>query len=313
VGGGPRGKRQRYISVASPEIGLDAYLTPEKTNANDSYQTEVNSYFQDQLTDFNDRKIDQINTHLETIRDALSQENIGSINLVYGGSVKKYTYINGLSDVDVLATIDGTTLANASPRQVLECFADKLRERLPNTEIKIGTLAVTVKFSDGHEIQILPAISTAAGKRISSENGTEWSNVVKPDKFADSLTKVNQSNSGKVIPVVKLYKAVNAGLPKEGQLSGYHIESLAINAFENYEGALTHKDMLSYLTQYASKAVLSPIKDKTGQSIHVDDYLGEAQSDDRKNASVILHRTAVRMKTADSEGSLEMWKKLVEG
>jgi hypothetical protein len=278
-----------------------------------SYQADLNSYFQDLLSDFNNRNIDQINTHLETIKDALNKENIGSINLVYGGSIKKHTYIDGLSDVDVLATIDNTDLANASPRQVLEYFAERLRERLPNTEIGIGTLAVTVKFSDGHEIQLLPAISTATGLHIASSNGTDWSGVIRPDKFGGKLTSVNQANSGKVVPVIKLYKAINAGLSKDAQLSGYHIESLAINAFENYQHDLSYKDMLLHLAEYASKAVLNPIKDSTGQSIHVDDYLGSPESSDRKRASAALENVVARMRSAGSEASLEKWKELVEG
>lgn len=277
-----------------------------------SYQANVNAYFQDLLSDFNNRKVDEINTHLQTIRDALTKENIGSINLVYGGSIKKHTYVDGLSDVDILVTIDNTALANASPRQVLEYFAEKLRERLPNTEIKIGNLAVTVEFSDGHEVQVLPAVSTTTGVRISSSNGTDWSGVVRPGNFANKLTSVNQSNSGKVVPVIKLYKAVNSGLPKDAQLSGYHIESLAINAFRNYQGSLSHKDMLLHYVEYASKAVLSPIKDSTGQSVHVDDYLGDAESNERRRVSAVLENTAARMKSADSEASFETWKKLVE-
>ena len=312
MGGGIRGKRHRYAGGASTGPGLDAYITDERPDARASYEVNVNSYFQDVLSDFNDRKVDEINAHLQTIKDALTKENIGSINLVYGGSIKKHTYVDGLSDVDVLATIDNIALADASPRQVLEYFAGKLRERLPNTEIKIGNLAVTVKFSDGHEIQVLPTVSTATGVRISSSNGTEWSGVIRPDKFANKLTSVNQSNSNKVVPVIKLYKAINSALPEDAQLSGYHIESLAINAFRNYQGSSNHKDMLLHFVEYSSTAVLSPIKDSTGQSVHVDDYLGDSGSSKRTRVSTVLQTTVTQMKTADSEASVERWKKLVE-
>ena len=276
-----------------------------------SYQAKLNSYFQDLLSDFNNRDVDKINTHLETIKSALIKENIGSINLVYGGSIKKHTYVDGLSDVDILALIDNTALIGASPRQVLEYFAERLRERLPNTEIRIGALAVTVRFSDGHEIQVLPAVSTKTGIRISNADGTDWSAVIRPDKFARKLTSVNQSNSGKVVPIIKLYKAINAQLPKDERLSGYHIESLAINAFQNYKGNLSYKDMLLHLAEYTSKAVLNPIADKTGQSIHVDDYLGEAGSYERRKVGAAHGRIAARMRLADAEASLERWKELV--
>jgi hypothetical protein len=278
-----------------------------------SYQANLNSYFQDLLSDFNNRNVDQINSHLQTIEDALSSYGMGSVNLIYGGSVKKHTYVDGLSDVDVLAIINNTSLVDASPRQVLEYFADRLRDRLPNTEIGIGNLAVTLKFSDGHEIQVLPAISTPSGVHISSANGTDWSGVVRPDKFAGKLTNVNQSNSGKVVPVIKLYKTINAGLPEGTQLSGYHIESLAIDAFKNYQGNMDYRSMLMHFVDHASKAVLNPVKDSTGQSIHVDDYLGNPESNSRRNASSALQNVAARMKQGDSEASLERWKELVEG
>lgn len=302
---------EKIFKSAVEEIEQAKLETPSEEQQA-SYEADLNSYFQDLLSDFNNRNVDQINAHLETIKDALNKENIGSIYLIYGGSIKKHTYVDGLSDVDILAIIDNTALAGASPNQVLEYFANKLRERLPNTEIGIGKLAVTVKFSDGHEIQVLPAITTTTGNRISNVDGTDWSAVIKPDKFANKMTSVNQSNSGKVVPVIKLYKAINARLPEDAQLSGYHLESLAIEAFKNYQGSLSYKDMLSHFVEYASKAVLSPIKDSTGQSIHVDDYLGDSESNDRRRAGTALESIAARMRLANSEASLKKWKELVE-
>jgi len=276
------------------------------------YEADLNSYFQDLLYDFNNRNVDQINTHLETIKGALNKEDIGSIYLIYGGSIKKHTYVDGLSDADILAVIDKTALASASPNQVLGYFANRLQERLPYTEIKIGKLAVTVKFSDGHEIQVLPTVTTTTGNRISNADGTDWSAIIRPDRFASKLTSVNQSNSGKVVPLIKLYKAINGRLSKDVQLSGYHIESLAIETFKSYQGSLNYKDMLLHFVEHSSKAVLSPIKDSTGQSVHVDDYLGDPRSNDRMKASAALSRTATHMRSANSEESLEKWKELIE-
>lgn len=275
-----------------------------------SYEAELHVYLQDLLVDFNNRNTDQVNQHLETIKDALGKEIVGSIDLLYGGSIKKHTYVDGLSDIDILAIIDESTLVDEPPSRILQYFADRLQERLPNTDIRIGTLAVTVKFSDGHEIQVLPAITTKAGIRIASDDGINWSNVIKPEKFANKLTSVNKSNISRVVPIIKLYKAINAQLPKDVQLSGYHIESLAINAFKNYKGTTSRKAMLLNLSQYASEAVLEPIKDSTGQSIHVDDKLGGPRSFDRKKTSASIKRVVARMKLADSEASLQRWKEL---
>lgn len=277
-----------------------------------SYEADSNGYFQDLLIDFNSRDDDQIRTHLDTIQQALTKDIEGAIQLVYGGSVKKHTYVDGLSDIDLLAIINESNLVERSPQSLLKYFAGKLRERLPNTEIKVGNLAVTVEFSgSGFVIQILPALRTQKGVTIASSDGVGWSSVIRPDSFASKLSSVNQQNLNRVIPVIKLAKAINSQLPKEVQLSGYHIESIGINAFQNYGGKMTYKDMLLHLFDYASTAVLAPIKDKTGQSVHVDDYMGDEGSLHRQKAGAALSRVTAKMKLADSEASLDRWKQLI--
>jgi hypothetical protein len=275
-----------------------------------SYEGAVNSHLQDNLADYNNRDRDKINTHIETIDNAINNENIVPCTLAFGGSLKKYTYVDGLSDIDILAGINDPSLANKSPSEIRDYFADKLRQRLPSTEIISGNLAVTVKFSDGTKIQILPSVATATGQRISTSDGKGWSNVIHPNKFADKLTNVNKNNNNGVVPVIKLYKAMNAKLPKESQLSGYHIESIAINAFRYYEGSTSRKAMLTHLCEYAATAVMKPITDKTGQSIHVDDNLGPANSFERQRASASIQRVNQKIRLADEEHSTQRWSEL---
>jgi len=114
------------------------------------YEIEINNYFQDLLKDFNDRDVDGIKKHLETIIAALETE-IDIINLLFGGSIQKHTYINGLSDVDILAILDDASYKNMTPNEVLKKFSDRLKQRLPNTQISTGNLAVTIEFTDGHK------------------------------------------------------------------------------------------------------------------------------------------------------------------
>lgn len=293
--------------VSTEELLKGASSDEEKA----SYETEVNLYFEALLSNFNNRNVEQIRTHLETIAGALSKDIEGKIDLIYGGSVAKHTYVDGLSDVDVLAIINETSLAETSPKAVLQYFAERFQERLPNTDIKVGKLAVTVMFADEHEIQVLPALSTKTGVRILDTTGTHWTDIVRPRAFARKLTHVNQSNSRRVVPAIKLFKSVNEQLPKDARMTGYHIESIAINAFENYRGRATYKDMLLHLSEHAVTAVLNPIKDRTGQSLHVDDYLGAAGSLERQKVSVALKRTVARMKLAESEASSETWRELM--
>ena len=69
------------------------------------------------------------------------------------------------------------------------------------------------------------------------------------------------------------------------KISGYHMEALAVDAFAGYEGELDPKSMLAHFLGNSIKAVMTPIKDPTGQTSHVDGYLGHARYKPRKGAS----------------------------
>lgn len=295
---------------------IDVENVLRETESNEQrteYEGEVNRYLQSLLTDYNNRKTDEIRRHLETIKQALDKNIEGAIELVFGGSLSKHTYVNGLSDIDMLVRINNTSLADASPDEVKAYFAERLRERLPNTEIEVGKLAVTVRFSStGHEIQLLPALQTKTGVRIADPNGDGWSKVIRPIKFAEKLTNVNQSCNYKVIPVIKLFKGLNESLPENVRLSGYHIESLAIEAFKDYTDRKVYKDMLQHFCRQAIKLVLSPITDSTGQSVHVDEYLGEPNSLRRRQCSAALERLSNRLSRADAHMNVERWKEMFE-
>ncbi|NPV81329.1 MAG: nucleotidyltransferase [Firmicutes bacterium] len=273
------------------------------------YEVEINQYLLDLLSNYNDRKVEEIQQHLDTIKRALDKDIEGAVDLIFGGSISKHTYVNGLSDIDMLVRINNTSLTNASPAQVKEYFAERLRRRLPNTEIRVGALAVTVRFSStGHEIQLLPALSTKTGVKIARADGNGWSNVVKPARFAEKLTEANRLCNQKLVPVIKLFKGLNESLSEKVRLSGYHIEALAIKAFDTYSGRMTYKDMLLHLCRQAPKLVLSPMSDSTGQSVHVDEYLGGANNLLRQQCSAALERLANRLSNADRLMNIDQWK-----
>ena len=210
--------------------------------------------------------------------------------------------------------INNSELSGKSPNEVLEYIKSRLESKITNAnEIKVGKLAVTIKYNDGTEIQILPAIKRGDGFKIPARNGKRWSNVIRPDKFASQLSKVNQKCGGKVVPVVKMVKHINSKLPPEQQLSGYHIESLSIEIFKTYPDSLsrTNKAMIKYFYQEARTKIRSPIKDKTNQSIHVDDYLYTENSPQRMRMSYILSNTYKEMKAADDMKSVEAWKDII--
>jgi hypothetical protein len=286
----------------------------EKAAANEAaasaYEAAANGFLQDLLSAFNTRDTEAIRRHLDVLQQAIEKGIDGVTALLFGGSVQKHTYVDGLSDVDVLLIVNDSSLSDTSPQSVLQYVENRLQERLPNTAVKAGTLAVTVTYADGTQIQLLPALKTATGVCIANADASGWSNVVRPQEFARKLTQVNQTCGNKVVPVIKLFKGLQSRLPEKSQLTGYHVESLAIEAFKNYSGRQTYKDMLHHFLQVAATRVQSSIADTTGQSLHVDDYLGATGSADRMRVSKALERLTNKIAQADARASLDMLRAL---
>lgn len=269
-----------FSENSNPQNIVEQLRESESQTKDQQLDVEVANIIRSLLVAYNERDIQAIQIHLNTIKNALNKDVDGTIDILFGGSVAKHTYIDGLSDIDTLVLIDKSELRDMSPTKVKEYFFNRLQSRLPNTEIKQGTLAVTVKFGDV-EIQLLPTIRHESGYKIADATGKQWS-PIKPIEFTNLLTKVNQEAAGKVVPTIKLAKSIISGLPESQRLSGYHTEALAIEIFRQYSGTKKPKDMLHHFFSEASARVLNPIKDRTGQSIHVDDYLGSANSAKRK-------------------------------
>lgn len=275
--------------------------------------TSLNGKMAELLRDYNSRDREQISNHLETIKRKLESEIEGSLDLMYGGSIIKYTYINGLSDIDMLVKLNRSDLANKQPEEVLSYFKEKLDEQFPRSDVILGDLAVTVKFKNsGLEIQLLPSIKTATGFRIADPETKSWSNVIKPFKFAKELTEVNQKNNGNVIPIIKLFKPINEKAPKDIKMSGYHIEALATEIFKDYSGQKTYSKMLTHFCQKAKDRVLNPIGEITGQSEFIDLKFGVANSNIRKKLSSFLERISMKMKLATTTSSIDDWGQLFE-
>jgi len=285
----------------------------EKTK-DDKFETTVNEIIKDLLSESH-RDPDVTGEHIDEIKGIIEEETIGTLEMRFGGSVSKHTYVDGLSDVDVLVNIDKSELSNSPPQKVLEYIKTTLYDaNSKNIEkISVGKLAVTVKFSDGEEIQLLPTVKRYEGIKIPKPEGDGWSKVIRPDKFASKLTEINQNCRGKAVPVVKLAKDILSRIPKDQRLTGYHIESIAIEVFKNYpsDKPCTSKAMLRHFFENAKDIINSPIKDTTNQSIHVDDYLGHENSAKRMRIGYAVDRIGRRMKNADELGSVDEWESIL--
>jgi predicted nucleotidyltransferase len=248
---------------------------------------------------------------LEELKEALSEELDSSIDQFFGGSVAKHTYVDGLSDIDSLLVINDPDLREEKPRAVLTRMEGILKEEIGTAaSVSHGRMAVTVEYRDGMVIQLLPAIETEGDHiHVLSSLTGGWAKI-NPLAFQQALTKRNEQCAGTLVPTIKLAKAVVGQLPPKQTLSGYHIESLAIAAFRAYEGEKTTRAMLPVFFERARDLVLSPIRDRSGQSIHVDAYLGPENSEERQVVGHLLGRIARRMRNATLSASKAQWRAL---
>lgn len=139
-------------------IGTSSQLSSSTSGAQASqHEIEMNEFLEDLLKDYNKRDVAAIRTHLNEIEKVLGREIEGLDRILFGGSISKNTFIEGASDVDALVILDRAKYKDATPKELQNAFAKMLQQRFPRTEIKCGSLAVTIKYKD-YEIQLLHAL-----------------------------------------------------------------------------------------------------------------------------------------------------------
>jgi hypothetical protein len=295
----------------TPEQLRDIVRKSEDQTTVAAFEAELSRTLGDLLGAYNGRDIPTVNDRLGEIKRAMQGTFEGTFDQLFGGSVAKHTYVDGLSDIDSLILINDSDLDGKSPQIALERMEAIIKDHLgAQAEVEHGRMAVKVTFPDGMVIQLLPAIRSSDDQlHVPSSRRDAWSEI-NPTTFREALTRRNDECAGKLVPTIKLAKAINGQLPEDQRLSGYHVEALGIAAFKDYKGEMTTSAMLPAFFERARELALSPIRDSTGQSVHVDEYLGPANSDVRVALSHVLGRIARRMRNATAAGSAAQWRAL---
>ena len=203
-------------------------------------EDNFNRYCEQMLVQYKRRNTKTVTRHLKSVCDILSHEDDHVVQTKFGGSVQKGTYVTGLSDVDVLLIVNQSSLKKSPPSKVIAYVRDTIEQGFPENRVTAGKLAVTITYADKIELEILPAIKTVDGFRIADHGSRKWSGVIHPDRFVDRLIRVNNACGGRVVPTIKLLKALANCFIRDSsrRTSGYHMESLAVDAFAGYEGKL---------------------------------------------------------------------------
>lgn len=283
----------------------------EAKATSDQFESDVAALIGDVLASANDRDADAVATHLAEVRSALGKDVDGFVDLLFGGSVSKKTYVDGISDIDALVVLNNSELAEKSPKEVCDYFLARLRERFPRTEIAPDGFALDLRFNDV-TLQIVPVVRRGQDYLLPNDNQTAWTRT-RPKAFTDALTEVNKARANKVVPTIKLAKLLMASLPDARRISGYHAELLAVSIFSSYDGVHTPKAMVQHFFANAPRLVREPMRDPTGQSLFVDSHLGPSNSVERLVVADNLDRIGRRLRNADGAQSLDQWRDLLEG
>jgi hypothetical protein len=309
MGGGGGGN---WVGSRTPSELAQLVRSSEQRSADANFEASLSAELAALLADYNGRDIESVRERLDAVKAALEDSIEGTLDQIFGGSVAKHTYVDGMSDVDSLLIINDTKLADVGPQKALEEMARVLGKQLAGkATVTQGQMAVTLEYPDGMTLQLLPAVQQPNGSlHVPSLRPADTWSSINPRTFQDALTRRNTECGGKLVPVIKLAKAINGTLPEAQRLSGYHMESLAIAAFRGYNGENTTSAMLPVFFERARDLVRAPIRDSTGQSVHVDGYLGDTDSPARLSASHVLGAIVKRMRNATAAGSLSRWRAL---
>ena len=256
--------------------------------------------FKDALAQINQIDTEALNLHKEEIFQALKSTFEEADGLRGGGSYSQHTYVNGISDIDMLFVLDAFSSSKIPNKEnskaVLADMERRLRQRLPNTEIKSGRMAVTIKFSDGLEVQVLPAFRYHSGYRVPDYRGAGWT-IARPNIFTKLLQQRNKEMGGQLVPCIKLAKQIceNQGL----EVKSYHLSNMAVKAFEQYAGPRSHEDMLRHLFNKAKELTATRMRDITGQGAYVDNYLTR----NAQRIALAQQLGAIEQKIARAEGN----------
>lgn len=302
------GSGGRSLPSYDPEEFKKRIRDAEEERRDEAYELAVADFLAASLTQFNDRDIAAIQRILDAIKSELSGEFEEPVSLLFGGSVAKRTYVDGLSDIDALLLMNPKDVSGETPEAIRELCAARLRERFGKDNVTVGNLAVTL-LKDGHTLQLLPALRSGAHFKISDPDGRAWAKI-QPRAFAAALSDANSQLGNKLVPTIKLAKAIIAQFPESRRLTGYHVEALAVEVFKNYRSDLTPKAMLRHFFEQVPSRILSRIRDVTSQSNFVDEYLQEPNSISRKIIADSCDRVARSMKNADGAHSVSMWKEI---
>ena len=100
----------------------------------------VNQYCEALLTRYKNRNTRAVTRHLKSLCGFLRQEGNQAMQTMYGGPVRRRTYVNSLSDINVLLIVNQSSLVNQPPVEVTAYVRDTITTASPESRQPRPTL-----------------------------------------------------------------------------------------------------------------------------------------------------------------------------
>ena len=166
-----------FSTSQTPEQLSDRIRRAEAETSAAAFETQLSEILGGLLAGYNARDTPLIQERLEDVKEHLEGAIEGTTDQLFGGSVAKHTYVDGLSDIDAMLIINDTELANHDPATALDRIAEILTKELKNAKVGHGNMAVSIEYPDGMQLQLLPTIRTKEGLRVPSSRHAGWSHI----------------------------------------------------------------------------------------------------------------------------------------
>src|SRR5580692_11523744 len=160
--GGGGGGGGSYTSWSSES--LTKAVRVEQDRSVNIFQVQLAGYLSELLATYNARDHETVRERLDECKAALGEDFESTFDDLYGGSVAKHTYVDGLSDIDSLVLINNSALQGKSAQQVLAHMMKILARKLGDqATVTHGRMAITIEYADGMLLQLLPALKAKDG------------------------------------------------------------------------------------------------------------------------------------------------------
>ncbi len=267
--------------------------------------------FYSERTKFDGNKFNNKLFFIDKIHELISNININRLKIIYldlckleikltpkyllksykfiiSGSLLKETYIDGISDIDILIPINESIYSNYSPNEIIESlFNYELDTDFEKYFISANKNALRLRFKNLW-IELVPVRISDSNLLFPNKNGKYWKEI-HPNKVTYKIKELEKQSKHMISLTIRIVKVILLRLFRLYEINSYIIEFIIIE-FISYKKEDDLLELILVSLKLIRDRILYPISDVTRQYKYIDQNLGVALSDERKRLSVKIDK-----------------------